>query len=237
MAASGRTKSTDFRAVRNTYVRTGRLPLGTMLRMGLRDAICQPFWLPFKYLGGTVGFKFREWIWRLYLGHLGRGSLIDLGVEITYPKCVHIGSFTLVDKYVALHAGAGSIRIGDRCHLAPGAMVLGHGGVEIGDYVAIAAGARIFSISDWPGEGKRCCGPMVPDEHRMLNRKPVKIGKDAFIGLNAVIMPGVTIGAGAVVGSNSVVTKDIPPWKIAVGLPAKPIADRDPVTLPDLPSM
>ena len=107
--------------------------------------------------------------------------------------------------------------------------------VVIEDYVAIAAGARIFSISDWPGEGKRVCGPMVPDEHRNLNRGPVTIKKDVFIGLNAVVMPGVTVGEGAVIGANAVVSRDIEPWKIAVGAPAKPIAERDPVTVPDLP--
>jgi acetyltransferase-like isoleucine patch superfamily enzyme len=227
--ASRRTK------MRNEYARTGKLPLSAYFTVGLRDLITQPFWLPFKFLGGTVGFKFREWLWRGSLGALGKGSLIDLGVEITNPKNVYIGCLNLIDKYVSIHAGDGEVRIGHRCHFAPYASVLGHGGVEIGNCVAIASGARIFSISDWPGDGKRCAGPMVPDEQRNLNRGKIIVGDDAFIGLNVVIMPGVTIGKGAVVGSNSVVTKDIDPWKIAVGLPAKPVADREPVTVEDLP--
>ena len=56
--------------------------------------------------------------------------------------------------------------------------------------------------------------------------RPVTIGHDVWIGLNAVIMDGVTIGDGAVVGTNAVVTKDVPPYAIAVGLPAKVLRYR-----------
>ncbi|EKD48281.1 MAG: acetyltransferase [uncultured bacterium] len=55
---------------------------------------------------------------------------------------------------------------------------------------------------------------------------PIKIGDYVWIGTNCTILPGVTIGDGAVIGAGSVVTKDIPSYKIAVGSPAKPIADR-----------
>ena len=54
--------------------------------------------------------------------------------------------------------------------------------------------------------------------------KSVKIGNYTFIGGGSCIMPGVTIGKGCVVGVNSVVTKDIPDFSIAVGVPAKVIA-------------
>lgn len=57
-------------------------------------------------------------------------------------------------------------------------------------------------------------------EHR------VTIGHDVWIGHGAIIMPGVRIGTGAVIGAGSVVTKDIPPYTIAVGVPAKPIRRR-----------
>ena len=53
--------------------------------------------------------------------------------------------------------------------------------------------------------------------------KPVTIGNDVWIGMRSIIMPGVTIGEGAVIGAGSVVTKNIPPYSIAVGTPAKVI--------------
>jgi len=52
---------------------------------------------------------------------------------------------------------------------------------------------------------------------------PVRIGRGAWLGQNVVVMPGVTIGELAVVGANSVVTRDVPPRTIAVGVPARPV--------------
>jgi maltose O-acetyltransferase len=55
----------------------------------------------------------------------------------------------------------------------------------------------------------------------------ITIGADCWIGINAVISPGVTIGIGAVIGANSVVTKDIPEYAVAVGAPARVISYRE----------
>ncbi|MFC0271053.1 DapH/DapD/GlmU-related protein [Metabacillus herbersteinensis] len=69
------------------------------------------------------------------------------------------------------------------------------------------------------------------DESEFLNwRKEhkVKIGHDVWIGHGAIVMPGVTIGTGAVIGAGAVVTKDVPPYMIAVGVPAAPLRPRFP---------
>jgi len=56
---------------------------------------------------------------------------------------------------------------------------------------------------------------------------PIHIGRDVWIGRGACILPGVTIGEGAVIGANSVVTKDIPDFAMAAGVPAKVIKIRE----------
>lgn len=56
--------------------------------------------------------------------------------------------------------------------------------------------------------------------------KPVTIGNDVWIGRRVIIMPGVTIGDGCVIGAGAVVTKDIPPYSVAVGVPARVVKDR-----------
>lgn len=66
-------------------------------------------------------------------------------------------------------------------------------------------------------------------------KKPVKVGNDVWIGKSAIVMDGVTIGDGAIVGANAVVTKDVPPYAIVAGVPAKIIKYRfDEETIKDL---
>ena len=71
-------------------------------------------------------------------------------------------------------------------------------------------------------------GMVIPERDRISfdTQKPVFIGNDVWIGLNVVVMDGVSIGDGAVIGAGAVVTKDIPPYAIAVGVPAKVIKYR-----------
>lgn len=58
------------------------------------------------------------------------------------------------------------------------------------------------------------------------NKGDIVIGNDVWIGYEAVIMAGVTIGDGAIIGTRAVVTKDVPPYTIVGGIPAKPIRKR-----------
>lgn len=62
--------------------------------------------------------------------------------------------------------------------------------------------------------------------HRPLVAAPITIGRDAWLAADVFVAPGVTIGDGAVVGARSSVFGDLPPWKVCVGTPAKPVRDR-----------
>lgn len=59
-----------------------------------------------------------------------------------------------------------------------------------------------------------------------INKGDIVVGNDVWIGFEAVIMAGVTIGDGAVIGTRAVVTKDVPPYTIVAGIPARPIRRR-----------
>jgi acetyltransferase-like isoleucine patch superfamily enzyme len=82
--------------------------------------------------------------------------------------------------------------------------------VTIGDYSVIGKGSQL--ATHCPIRGPR----------------PVTIGENVWIGFGVVILPGVTVGSYSVVGAGSVVTKDIPPYSIAAGNPARILRQRDP---------
>ncbi|GAG99602.1 unnamed protein product, partial [marine sediment metagenome] len=75
---------------------------------------------------------------------------------------------------------------------------------------------------------------VLPEEQRNLKVSFVRIEKDAFIGTNAIVHPGVTVGEGAIIGSNSLVLKDVEPWTINVGSPCKVIKKRPKVRFKDI---
>lgn len=110
--------------------------------------------------------------------------------------------------------------IGDDVDFALNVLVTTTGGVNIGDRVLIGYRTQILSSNH-----------MIPDaQHRIFdaghNNAPVIIANDVWIGASCIILPGVTIGEGAVIAAGSVVTKDIPPYSICAGVPAKVIKMR-----------
>lgn len=89
--------------------------------------------------------------------------------------------------------------------------------LDIGDRASIAPRVT-FVMHSQPNESR-----ITPYVHSY--KGSITIGPDSWVGTGAVILPGVTIGEGSVVGANSVVTKDVPPYTIVGGIPAKPIKE------------
>jgi acetyltransferase-like isoleucine patch superfamily enzyme len=222
----------EFKA-RESFVISGKIPIPILIRKGFRSLCLDPVLFTVRNLPGEIGFKTRQMWYKCFLGAMGKGCIIDVGVSFSTPYNVFLDRFVFIDQYCQFLCPEGYIRIGKRSHIAQFCVILGHSGVEIGNFVGIAAGSKILSLSDWPGNGKRICGPMVPIAQRGLRAGQVTIENEASIGANSVIMPGVTIGEGAVVAANSVVSKDVKPWTIVMGIPPRVIGKRDPVTQPD----
>jgi phosphonate metabolism protein (transferase hexapeptide repeat family) len=108
---------------------------------------------------------------------------------------------------------------------------------DIGKFCSIAANSRIHALehplaratthkaSYRPNEYFRFLG--VDREFREMRRgKRVNIGHDVWIGHGAVVMPGIAVGTGAVIGANAVVTRDVAPYAIVAGAPARPLRQR-----------
>ncbi len=134
----------------------------------------------------------------------------------------------------------GPITIGDDCGIYDGQI---QGTLTVGDRVNLISpcrigGSSLYKVTIGSDTWIAPNAYIVPTTHAYKRRDititqqgtyggDINIGEDCWIGINVVISPGVTIGKGAVIGANSVVTKDIPEYAIAVGAPAKVIRYRE----------
>jgi acetyltransferase-like isoleucine patch superfamily enzyme len=166
-----------------------------------------------KYLKYRVwlilhGFKF----WVLLLighvpSHLARKMLYRrLGMSIGKRSSVYMGA-------EIRHPAA--ITVGDDTIIGHDAILDGRHGIRIGNNVNFSTGVWIWTVQHNHND------PFFGDVGG-----PVVIGDHAWISCRTVILPGVTIGEGAVVAAGAVVTKDVQPYTVVGGVPAKKIADR-----------
>lgn len=111
----------------------------------------------------------------------------------------------------------GEPKIGKDVWIGAFTLIDGSGGLEIESGCTISCGAHIYTHSSHMRD-------VSGDKTKPVERKPTKIGKCTFIGANAVILMGVTIGKHCIIGAGAVVSKDIPDYSVAVGIPAKIVA-------------
>ena len=109
-----------------------------------------------------------------------------------------------------------TMKIGKGVFINSGLLAMARGGITIEDGAQIAANVQLISNNH------------DPYDLQILTCKPVRIGREAWIGAGATILPGVSVGQHAVIGAASVVTKDVPDYAVAVGNPAKVIRYLDP---------
>ena len=122
------------------------------------------------------------------------------------------------DSYAAADAFIrGDIEMGVHCSINPFAVLAGK--IKMGDEVRIASHVSIFGFNHGMELGKSF-------RNQPCKTKGITIGNDVWIGYEAVIMPGVTIGDGAIIAAKSVVTKDVLPYTIVGGNPAQLIRQR-----------
>ncbi len=138
-----------------------------------------------------------------------------------YQKYViEIGDNSKIKNNAYLGSRTGFIKIGKKCTVNTNCILLGYGGITIGDHVRIAANTSIIAFNH------NFEDPDKPIIAQGNNCKGIIIENDVWIGTGVRVLDGVKIGQGSIIGAGSVVTKDIEPYSVAVGVPAQVIKKR-----------
>ena len=154
----------------------------------------------------------------------GKDFYIHSDVYIKNPENAVFGDHVAIDKgfYCTTR-----LNVGDYVHIAPYSIVIGGSSASLvmKDFSGLSAGCKIVCASDDFASGY-LMNPQVPEKYRKVINKPVIFERFSCVGVNSVVLPGVTLAEGSVVGANSLLTKSTEPWTIYVGSPARPIKSR-----------
>jgi acetyltransferase-like isoleucine patch superfamily enzyme len=145
--------------------------------------------------------RLRAKFWGLFTKRMGKNAYILDYCHIYNPKGVEIGDYTGINH----HTDIG-----------------GRGGLRIGNYVMIGPYCQILTAEHEYRNQK------LPIYLQPIKCNEVVIEDDVWIGTKVVVLPGVCVGKGAIVGAGSVVTKNVEPYSIVAGVPAKFLKSRFP---------
>ena len=165
--------------------------------------------------------RMRRAVWRALTRRFGHGIRIGRGALATHPETFEIGDGVFIGEHAFIQGRFdGRCLIGDHTWIGPQSYFDARD-LVIEEYVGWGPGAKVL--------GSRHTGvPLdVPVIQTDLEIAPVRICAWADIGVNTVVLPGVTIGRGAIVGAGSVVTTDVEPFSIVAGVPARLVRRRN----------
>ncbi|EGJ33955.1 MAG: acyltransferase [Moorea sp. SIO3B2] len=199
----------------------------------------------FGNLAGGAGYLLRKNFFSPLFKAVGSGVILGKGIVLRHPGNITLENRIAIDDYALLDAsGAGEdgITIKDDVIVSRNCVIQGKTGpvvigkkTDIGCNAIISSGAGIFIGSSvliagncYIGGGRylsdRLDIPMM--EQGVYSKGPVVIGDDVWLGAGAIVLDGVRIGKGCIVGAGAVVTKNLPDYAVAIGVPARVIRMR-----------
>ena len=157
----------------------------------------------------------------LYLKR-GKGSVIYRSVRLDLPpfNLFSLGKYSVVEDFSCLNNAVGDLIIGDYTRIGLGNTIIGP--ATIGHHVNLAQNVTVTGLNhNYQDADKRI-------DEQVMSTLRVTIEDDVWIGANAVILPGVTLGKHSVVAAGSVVSRSVPPYSVCAGSPAKVIKQFNP---------
>ena len=149
--------------------------------------------------------------------HRGKHSVIHRSARMDTPpyRKFSLGDYSVVESFACINNAVGDVQIGDYTRIGLHNTIIGP--VRIGNNVNLAQGITVTALNhNFDDTNKRI-------DEQGVSTNAVTIEDDVWIGANAVVLPGVTIGTHCVVAAGAVVTKDVPPHSLVAGVPAKVI--------------
>ena len=147
--------------------------------------------------------------------HRGKHAVIYRSARMDTPpyRKFWLGDYSVIESFCCINNAVGDVIIGDHTRVGLHNTIIGP--VTIGSHVNLAQGITVTALNhNFEESSKRI-------DEQGVTTKPVIIGNDIWIGANAVLLPGVTIGDHSIVAAGAVVTKDVPPHSLVAGVPAK----------------
>ncbi len=210
------------------------------LRRGSLLLIALIGWIPLK-----IGISLRRLLYRLIFRHIGIDVEIQPGSEFSWPNNIELGDrarlhrdvrvrcregestvrfreWAHIDRGVdiKMHLVGGEIEIGAHTYIGPYTCLSGNL-IKIGSYCMVASHSGIYANNHVFADATR---KIVEQKN---SYQGIVIEDDCWLGTGVKVLDGVTIGKGSVIGAGAVVTKSIPAYSIAVGVPARVIGHRD----------
>jgi acetyltransferase-like isoleucine patch superfamily enzyme len=211
----------------------------------------------FGWIPSVLGIGLRALAYKAILHSEGLAAIED-HVRLCRPEDIWLGQRAYIDHGAYLHGGEGGLRvgagswimngcrlhvfnfrglphagihIGARTFVGEGSIMRGQGGIVVGDNVLFGPATRILAVNHV------FVDPDVPIMDQGITAQGIRIEDNCWIGAGATVLDGVTIGRGSCVGAGAVVTKTIPPYSLAVGVPARVIRNlaADPLPHPTVP--
>lgn len=147
--------------------------------------------------------------------HRGKHSVIHSSVRMDTPpyRKFSLGDYSVIESFACINNAVGDVIIGNYTRIGLHNTIIGP--VTIGHHVNLAQGITVTALNH------KFENPDIRIDEQGVSTKPVVIGNDIWVGANAVILPGITIGDHSVIAAGAIVTKDVPPHSLVAGVPAK----------------